>query len=46
MSTEDFASENETAYLLSSPRNAQRIQATYDRAQEGLTEFHELDREN
>ena len=44
MSAEEYAAWRETAYLFRSPANARRLLDAYERALEGLTEVHELDR--
>jgi antitoxin YefM len=42
MSLEDFASYEETAYLLASPKNAQRLLQSIASAREGKLEHHDL----
>ncbi|WKD56676.1 Antitoxin RelJ [Corynebacterium capitovis DSM 44611] len=43
MAAEEYASLQETAHLLSSPANAHRLMASYERATAGIRESHELD---
>ncbi len=42
MSLEDFTSWQETAYLMSSPKNAERLSASIKRLNAGLGEQHDL----
>lgn len=42
MSLEDFHSYEETAYLLSSPKNAERLYAAKAEIEAGLTTEHDL----
>jgi antitoxin YefM len=44
MSAEDFASWQETAYLLRSPANAERLGLALEAARAGNLETHDLDR--
>lgn len=44
MSAQEYAAWQETAYLFRSPANARRLLDSYERAQSGTTESHELDR--
>ncbi|UYG17606.1 type II toxin-antitoxin system prevent-host-death family antitoxin [Brachybacterium huguangmaarense] len=46
MSADEYAAWQETAYLFRSPRNARRLLDAYERARDGRTEVHELDRED
>ncbi|MGO1948386.1 MAG: type II toxin-antitoxin system Phd/YefM family antitoxin [Mycobacteriaceae bacterium] len=46
MSSEEFEEWQETAYLFRSPANARRLLDAYERAREGRTELHDLDRED
>ncbi len=41
---DDYRSLQETAHLLQSPANAQRLLASLDQAQAGRVQEHELDR--
>jgi len=45
MPADEYAAWQETAYLFRSPTNARRLLAAYDRAHNGDTETHDLDRE-
>lgn len=42
MSLEDYNAMKETAYLMSTPANAERLMASIREADEGLAEKHEL----
>lgn len=44
VSREDWEALEETAYLLRSPANAERLLGAMDRARHGKYSFHELDR--
>ncbi|WP_175956695.1 type II toxin-antitoxin system Phd/YefM family antitoxin [Schaalia sp. Marseille-Q2122] len=46
MSADEYAAWKETAYLFRSPENARRLLDAYQRATAGMTEVHELDRED
>ena len=41
MSLEDFASYEETAYLLASPKNSDRLQQSITNARAGVVEHHD-----
>ncbi|WP_433547079.1 type II toxin-antitoxin system Phd/YefM family antitoxin [Streptomyces sp. CA-294286] len=41
----EYEALQETAYLLRSPANARRLLESYQQAQEGRTEYHELVRD-
>jgi len=43
MAAEEFSSWKETMYLFSTPNNARRLRAAYDRAKSGQYEEHPLD---
>ncbi|MDO4888744.1 MAG: hypothetical protein Q3979_08625 [Actinomycetaceae bacterium] len=45
MAAEEYEAWKETAYLFRSPANARRLLDAYDRAREGRTQTHELDRQ-
>lgn len=45
MAADEYSAWQETAYLFRSPENARRLLAAYDEARSGVTEQHELDRE-
>ncbi|MFT4926014.1 MAG: antitoxin YefM [Phenylobacterium sp.] len=42
LSLEDFNSYQETAYLMASPKNAQRLNQAIEESESGLTTEHEL----
>lgn len=45
MPADEYAAWQETAYLFRSPANARRLLDAYERARDGHTETHDLDRE-
>lgn len=46
MSADEYAAWQETAYLFRPQANAQRLLESYERAQLGQFEIHELDRDD
>ena len=44
MPADEYAAWQETAYLFRSPANARRLLDAYERARSGVTQEHELDR--